>query len=171
MSYPLSAARRAPLVIAQVNPRMPRTLGNAFLHRSQVDCFVEVDQPLRGVPAHPGGGGGAADRRATWPSSSPTAPRSRWGSGSIPQAVMEALAGKRDLGVHSLLVDHMLPLLESGAINNSRKRLHRGRMDVGEIMGTGRLFAWGHENPPSTWSRPTSCTIRRSWARSATSSR
>ena len=60
---------------------------------------------------------------------------------------MEALAGKRDLGVHSLLVDHMLPLLESGAINNSRKRLHRGRMDVGEIMGTARLFAWVHENP------------------------
>jgi 4-hydroxybutyrate CoA-transferase len=61
--------------------------------------------------------------------------------------VMEALGGKRDLGVHSLLVDHMLPLIESGVINNSRKRLHRGRMDVGEIMGTARLFRWAHDNP------------------------
>jgi 4-hydroxybutyrate CoA-transferase len=69
------------------------------------------------------------------------------GVGSIPQAVMEALGSKRDLGVHSLLVDHMLPLIESGVINNSRKRLHRGRMDVGEIMGTERLFRWAHENP------------------------
>jgi 4-hydroxybutyrate CoA-transferase len=60
---------------------------------------------------------------------------------------MEALGGKRDLGIHSLLVDHMLPLIESGVINNSRKRLHRGRIDVGEIMGTERLFRWAHENP------------------------
>jgi 4-hydroxybutyrate CoA-transferase len=60
---------------------------------------------------------------------------------------MEALPGKRDLGVHSLLVDHMLPLIESGVITNSRKRLHPGRMDVGEIMGTERLFRWVHDNP------------------------
>jgi 4-hydroxybutyrate CoA-transferase len=60
---------------------------------------------------------------------------------------MEALVGKKDLGVHSLLVEHMLPLVEAGVITNARKRLHRGRMDVGEIMGTARLFAWSHENP------------------------
>src|SRR5207247_6555806 len=46
----LPAARRAPLVIAQVNPRMPRTLGNAFLHRSQIHCWVEVDAPLAEYP-------------------------------------------------------------------------------------------------------------------------
>ena len=46
VSYPLPAARRAPLVIAQVNPRMPRTLGQAFLHRSQVDAWTPVDHPL-----------------------------------------------------------------------------------------------------------------------------
>ena len=46
VSYLLPAARRAPLVIAQVNPRMPRTLGNAFLHRSQVDAWTPVDHPL-----------------------------------------------------------------------------------------------------------------------------
>ena len=69
------------------------------------------------------------------------------GVGSIPQAVMEALAGKKDLGVHSLLVEHMLPLVRSGVITNARKRLHPGRMDVGEIMGTAALFEWSHENP------------------------
>jgi len=146
VSYPLGAARRAPLVIAQVNPRMPRTLGNAFLHRSQVDCFVEVDQPLAEYP--PTAVGGVERRIAERVAELvPDGATIQVGIGGIPQAVMEALAGKRDLGVHSLLVDHMLPLLESGVINNSRKRLHRGRMDVGEIMGTGRLFAWAHENP------------------------
>src|SRR4029450_452618 len=66
------------------------------------------------------------------------------GVGSIPQAVMEALAGKKDLGIHSLLVDHMLPLVRSGVITNARKRLHPGRMDVGEIMGTAALFRVSH---------------------------
>jgi 4-hydroxybutyrate CoA-transferase len=146
VSYLLVAARRAPLVIAQVNPRMPRTLGNAFLHRSQVDCFVEVEHPLAEYP--PTAVGDVERRIATRVAELvPDGATIQVGIGAIPQAVMEALAGKRDLGVHSLLVDHMLPLLESGAINNSRKRLHRGRMDVGEIMGTARLFAWAHENP------------------------
>ncbi len=52
MSYALVAARRAPCVIAQVNPRMPRTLGNAFLHRSQIDCWAEAEHPLDSPGRH-----------------------------------------------------------------------------------------------------------------------
>jgi acyl-CoA hydrolase len=146
VSYPLPAARSAPLVIAQVNPRMPRTLGNAFLHRSQIDCWVEADQPLREYPPTPVG---AVERRiaAHVADLIPDGATVQVGIGSIPQAVMDALSSKRDLGVHSLLVDHMLPLVEAGVITNARKRLHPGRMDIGEIMGTARLFAWSHENP------------------------
>ena len=146
VSYSLAAARRAPLVIAQINPRMPRTLGNAFLHRSQIDCWAEASHPLSEYPPT---SLGDVERRIAERVADlvPDGSTVQVGVGSIPQAVMEALAGKRDLGVHSLLVDHMLPLIESGVINNSRKRLHRGRMDVGEIMGTERLFRWAHENP------------------------
>jgi 4-hydroxybutyrate CoA-transferase len=146
VSYALVAARRAPCVIAQVNPRMPRTLGNAFLHRSQIDCWVAAEHPLAEYPPPPVGEveRAIAAYVADLVSDGATV---QVGVGSIPQAVMEALSGKRDLGVHSLLVDHMLPLVEAGVINNSRKRLHRGRMDVGEIMGTERLFRWAHENP------------------------
>ena len=146
VSYALSAARRAPLVIAQVNPRMPRTLGNAFLHRSQIDCWAEAEHPLAEYLPTPVG---HVERRIAEQVADlvPDGSTVQVGVGSIPQAVMEALAGKRDLGVHSLLVDHMLPLIESGVINNSRKRLHPGRMDVGEIMGTERLFRWAHDNP------------------------
>jgi acyl-CoA hydrolase len=146
VSYSLVAARRAPLVIAQVNPRMPRTLGNAFLHRSQIDCWAEAEHPLAEYPPT---AVGDVERRIAEQVADlvPDGSTVQVGVGSIPQAVMEALAGKRDLGVHSLLVDHMLPLIESGVINNSRKRLHPGRMDVGEIMGTERLFRWTHKNP------------------------
>ncbi len=146
VSYSLPAARRAPLVIAQVNPRMPRTLGNAFLHRSQVDAWVEVDEPL---VEYPPTAVGEVERRiaAHVAGLVPDGATIQIGIGAIPQAVMEALGGKKDLGVHSLLVDHMLPLIETGVITNARKRLHPGRMDVGEIMGTVRLFAWSHENP------------------------
>src|SRR4029450_1517558 len=146
VSYALPAARRAPLVIAQVNPRMPRTLGNAFMHRSQVDCWVEVDEPLLEYPPTPVGPGERAIG-AHVASLVPDGATLQVGVGAIPQAVLEALAGKRDLGVHPLLVEPMLALIESGTITNARKPLHRGRMDVGEIMGTARLFAWSAENP------------------------
>jgi len=146
VSYALPAARRAPLVIAQVNPRMPRTLGNAFLHRSQVDAWTAVDHPLLEYPPTPVGD---VERRIAGHVADliPDGATVQVGVGSIPQAVMEALAGKKDLGIHSLLVDHMLPLVRSGVITNARKRLHPGRMDVGEIMGTAALFEWSHENP------------------------
>jgi 4-hydroxybutyrate CoA-transferase len=146
VSYSLPAARRTPLVIAQVNPRMPRTLGNAFLHRSQVDVWTPVDHALLEYPPTPVG---EVERRIAGHVADlvPDGATVQVGVGSIPQAVMEALAGKKDLGVHSLLVDHMLPLVRSGVITNARKRLHPGRMDVGEIMGTAALFRWSHENP------------------------
>jgi acyl-CoA hydrolase len=144
-AYVLPAARRAPLVIAQVNPRMPRTRGNAFLHRSQVDCWVEVDEPLLEYPPTPVG---EVERRiaAHVAGLVPDGATLQVGIGSIPQAVVEALGDKRDLGAHSLLVEHMMPLVERGVITNARKRFHPGRMDIGEIMGTARLFAWSHEN-------------------------
>jgi len=146
VSYALPAARRAPLVIAQVNPRMPRTLGNAFLHRSQVDVWTAAEHPLLEYPPTPVG---EVERRIAGYVADlvPDGATLQVGVGSIPQAVMEALAGKKDLGVHSLLVEHMLPLVRSGVITNARKRLHPGRMDVGEIMGTAALFEWSHENP------------------------
>lgn len=146
VSYVLPAARRAPLVIAQVNPRMPRTLGNAFLHRSQVDCWVEVDEPIaesRPAPV------GEVERRIGGHVAAliPDGATLQVGVGAIPQAVMEALGDKRDLGVHSLLVESMLPLVEAGVITNARKRLHPGRMDIAEVMGTAGLFTWCHQNP------------------------
>src|SRR5215831_6428706 len=97
VSYALPAARRAPLVIAQVNPRMPRTLGNAFLHRSQVDCWVEVDEPLLEYPPTAVGDVERSIARHV-AELIPDGATLQVGIGSIPQAIMEALGDRRDLG-------------------------------------------------------------------------
>ena len=124
---------------------MPRTLGNAFLHRSQVDYWVEAEHPLLEYPAAPLG---QVEREIARRVSElvPDGATIQIGVGAIPQAVLEALGDRRDLGVHSLVVDHMLPLIEKGVITNARKSFHRGRMDVCEVMGSRRLFDFVHEN-------------------------
>ena len=146
MSVALAAARRAPLVIAQVNPEMPRTLGNAFLHRSQIDCWVEVDEPLTPYPPTAIGEVERAIGRHV-AGLVPDGATVQVGVGAIPQAVLEALGGHRDLSLHSLLVDASVALVERGVVTSGLKRFHRGRMDIGEGMGTRRLFDFMHENP------------------------
>jgi len=151
----LPAARRAPLVIAQVNPRMPRTRGNACLHRSQVDCWVEVDAALYEYPPPAITAVERAIGRAV-AGLVPDGATVQVGVGAIPQAVLEALGGHRDLALHSLLVDASVDLVERGVVTCAAKPLHRGRMDVAEAMGTRRLFDFLHEHPavnmePSTW--------------------
>ncbi len=145
VSYVLPAARAAPLVLAQVNPGMPRAMGNAFLHRSQVDYWIEAEHTLREYPPAPPG---PVERDIARHVAAvvPDGATIQVGIGAIPQAITEALDGKRDLGVHSLLVDGMLPLIEKGVITNARKSLHPGRMDICEVIGTRRLFDAVHEN-------------------------
>jgi len=142
----LPAARRAPLVIAQVNPAMPRTLGNAFLHVSQIDAWVEVDEPL--TPYPPTVVGDVERRIATHVAALvPDGATVQVGVGAIPQAVLEGLADHRDLALHSLVVDAAVPLVERGVVSCAQKTVHRGRMDLAEAMGTPRLFEFLHENP------------------------
>jgi len=142
----LPAARRAPLVIAQVNPNMPRAHGNAYLHRSQIDAWVEVDAPLLEYPSPPIGDVERAIGRHV-AELIPDGATVQVGVGAIPQAVLEALGDHRDLALHSLLVDAAVGLVERGVVTGARKRLHRGRLDVAEAMGTRRLFAFLHDNP------------------------
>jgi acyl-CoA hydrolase len=146
VSVSLGAARAAPLVIAQVNPAMPRTLGNAALHRSQIDCWVEVDEPLTPYPPPALGDVERAIGRHV-AALVPDGATVQVGVGAIPQAVLDALGDHRDLALHSLLVDAAVGLVERGVVTNARKPFHRGRMDIGEAMGTRRLFDFLHENP------------------------
>lgn len=155
VSVALPGAQRAPLVIAQVNPNMPRTLGNAFLHQSQVDVWVDVDEPLYEYPPTPVGDVERAIGRNV-AALVPDGATVQVGVGAIPQAVLEALVDHRDLALHSLLVDSAVMLCERGAVTGARKRVHRGRIDIAEAMGTRTLFDFVRDNAfvnmePSSW--------------------
>ena len=144
-SYPLPVAREAPLVIAEVNHRMPRTLGDSTIALDRVAAWIETDRLL--VP-YPSSGVGEVEERiaAHVAEIVPDGATLQVGVGAVPEAIVSALGGHRDLGVHSLLVDAMLPLLEQGVITGARNRRHPGCLDLGEIMGTEPLFRWVHEN-------------------------
>jgi acyl-CoA hydrolase len=139
VSVALPAARAAPLVIAQVNHAMPRARGNGWLHASQVDAWVEVDEPLVEYPPPVVGEVERAIGRHV-AALVPDGATVQVGVGGIPQAVLEALGGHRDLALHSLLVDSGVTLVARGVVTGARKRLHRGRLDLGEAMGTRRTF-------------------------------
>jgi acyl-CoA hydrolase len=142
----LPAARRAPLVIAQVNAAMPRTRGQGWLHRGQIDCWVDVDEPLLAYPAPTITPVEAAIARHV-AALVPEGATVQVGVGAIPQAVLEALRGHRDLALHSLLVDAAVDLVESGVVTAAAKPVHRGRLDIAEVMGTRRLFDFVHDHP------------------------
>jgi acyl-CoA hydrolase len=145
-SYPLVAARAAPIVLAEVNRQMPRTLGDSTIPLARVTAWVETDRPLA---AYLAAAGGESERRiaAHVAEVIPDRATIQIGIGAVPEAVPTALGGHRDLGVHSLLVEAMLPLIERGVITNAGNPRHPGRMDLGEIMGTEPLFRLVHENP------------------------
>jgi 4-hydroxybutyrate CoA-transferase len=140
------AARGAPLVIAQVNPRMPRTRGNGVLHRSEIDGWVEVDEPLTPYPPTTVGDVERAIGRHV-AGLVPDGAVVQVGVGAIPQAVLEALGDHRDLAMHSLLVDAAVDLMARGVVTAARKPFRRGTCDIAEAMGTPRLFEAIHENP------------------------
>jgi 4-hydroxybutyrate CoA-transferase len=120
-----------------------------------VDAWVEVDEPLVEYPPPViGDVERAIGRRVA--ALVPDGATVQVGVGAIPQAVLEALDGHRDLALHSLLVDPAVTLVERGVVTGARKRVHRGRMDIGEVMGTRRAFDFVHDNDavnmePSSW--------------------
>lgn len=144
-SYPLGLARSSPLVLAEVNRRMPRTLGDSTIELERVGAWVETDRALVPYPAAPAGD---VERRVAAHVAEliPDGATIQVGIGSIPEAIVAGLGSHRDLGIHSLLVDAMLPLVERGVITNARNTRHPGCMTLGEIMGTEPLFRFAHEN-------------------------
>ncbi|HLY17245.1 MAG TPA: acetyl-CoA hydrolase/transferase C-terminal domain-containing protein [Bryobacteraceae bacterium] len=143
----LSAARCARLVIAEVNQRMPRTMGETFLHVSKVAAIVETDRPLLEAPSAPSD---IVQHRiaANVATLIPDGATLQLGIGGIPNAVLEALHDRRDLGIHSeMCPDGVVPLIEAGVITGDRKTLHRGKVVAGFVFGTRRIFDFIHNNP------------------------
>jgi acyl-CoA hydrolase len=143
----LTAARHARYVIAEVNDRMPRTLGDSFLHLSKITALVETSHPLVELRPEPAT---ELQRRIARNVASliPDGATLQVGIGGIPDAVLGFLGDRQDLGIHSeMCSDGVIPLIEAGVINGERKTLHRAKAVVGFVMGTQPLFDFIHNNP------------------------
>lgn len=142
-----TAAEVARVVIAEVNPNMPRTLGDSFIHISKIRHFVEVDyalpevQPLPSSPVQTQIAQFVADLIEDGSTL-------QTGIGGIPNAVLGFLGNHRNLGIHTeLFSDGVIDLVAAGIINNEAKTIHHGKMIAGFVLGTKRLYEFVHDNP------------------------
>ena len=142
-----AAIEKAKYVVTQVNRNMPRTHGDGIIHVSKIHAFVEGHDPLPEIP--PGeitpAQQAIGEHVATLVEDGATL---QMGIGSIPNAVLKCLTGHKDLGVHSeMFSDGVLPLIESGVINNSQKEIFPGQMVATFAMGTRKLYDFLDDNP------------------------
>lgn len=142
-----SAAENASLVIAQINPNMPRTLGNSFLHIYDIDVLVPTDVPILEVA--PPEVNDATKQIAEYVASLvEDGSTLEFGIGQIPQALLGALKGKKDLGIHTeLLTEGVIDLIESGAVTGNRKTMDRGKVVASFAVGSKRLYDYLDNNP------------------------
>ena len=143
-----AAVNNTKKIIAQVNPKMPRTHGDGMIHVSRFDAMVHADHDLHEVDyaAHPtvedikigNHIAGLIEDGSTL----------QMGIGSIPDAVLKSLTNHKNLGVHTeMFSDGIIPLIENGTINNSMKARHPGRTVTGFCLGTHKLYDYIDDNP------------------------
>jgi 4-hydroxybutyrate CoA-transferase len=142
-----SAIRAARTVIVQFNKGMPRTLGDSFIHVSQIDLAVECDVPPY---EHPVGAIGEVERRIGEHIAElvPDGATLQLGIGAIPAATALFLRDKKDLGIHTeMFTDSIVDLVEAGVITGARKERNRGKIVTAFMMGTKRLYDFVNDNP------------------------
>lgn len=138
----------AKLVIAQVNPRMPRTWGDSFVHIDEIDYFVIHEESL--VEAVPSSKDDEVARRIGHYVSQlvDDGATLQIGFGHLPYAILQYLADKKDLGLHTqLITDGFLPLFEKGAVTNKKKTLLPGRVVTSLCMGSEKIYQFVDNNP------------------------
>ncbi len=142
-----SAVDNAKTVIAELNPRVPRTMGNSAVHISRIAAAVEVDRPL---PVHELSEISETEMMIGHHVAEiiPNGATLQVGIGSIPAAVLRSLTHHQDLGVHTeMFTDELIELVESGVINNRLKTRFQGRIVTSFASGTQRLFDFVNDNP------------------------
>jgi 4-hydroxybutyrate CoA-transferase len=143
----ISAVRTAKVIIAQINKQMPRTFGDSQIHISKIDAFTYCDEPILTVvskeasPAERAIGANIAsivENGATL----------QLGIGAIPNAVLDSLAGHKDLGIHSeMFSDGIINLYNKGAITGRFKKKHPGKIVSSFVIGTQKLYDFIDDNP------------------------
>ncbi|MTK14264.1 MAG: acetyl-CoA hydrolase/transferase family protein [Clostridiaceae bacterium] len=145
--YTKPAAECAKIVIAEVNENMPRTMGDSFIHVSDIDYMVKVSHPIIELqPPRIGEVEKAIGKHCA--SLIEDGSTLQLGIGAIPDAVLLFLKDKKDLGIHSEMIsDGVVELVEAGVITNKKKTLHPGKIVVTFLMGTKRLYDFVNDNP------------------------
>lgn len=142
-----AAVKSAKYVIAQINPKMPRTHGHSFVHMKQINAWINVDQRLPELLPP------VFDQRierigqyvAMLVENGATL---QIGIGKIPDAVLRYLAHHKDLGVHSEMIsDGVIDLMLKGVINNRKKTFHKGKSVVTFCLGSKKLYDFVDDNP------------------------
>ena len=142
-----AAAANAHYVIAQVNSKMPRTMGDSFLHVNSIDFLIPFDEPMLEVkpPVVDATIRQIGQNVARLVEDGSTL---EFGIGRIPQAVAEFLKDKKDLGIHTeMFSDWIIDLVECGAITCNKKNINRGKIVASFCMGTQRLYDYVDNNP------------------------
>lgn len=142
-----SAAENSKIVIAEINPHMPRTLGDSFIHVSKLDYVIEVDYALPEVQMS--SSSEEEEMIANHLAAIiPDGATMQMGIGGIPNAVLKKLHNHKHLGIHTeLFSDGVIDLVEAGVITNERKTFHRGKIIAGFLIGTQRLYNFVDDNP------------------------
>lgn len=145
--YDREVLRQAKTVIMEVNPNMPFTYGDAVIDESEVDYFVPVDFPMvqdNPAPINQKDSiiGGYISQYIN------DGDCLQIGIGSIPNSVVQFLATKKDLGIHTeLLGDGIAELAKKGVVNGSKKTLHKGKIVTSIVLGTDKVYEYVNNNP------------------------
>lgn len=143
----LPAVEAARIVIAEINPQVPRTLGNSAVHISEIDFAIEVDRPL---PLHEPAAFGGVEQAIGGHVARlvPNGATIQVGIGKVPNAVLAALSGHEGLGVHTeMFSDGLLQLATSGVISGHHKTRFERRVVTSFAMGSQALQRFVHDNP------------------------
>jgi acyl-CoA hydrolase/L-amino acid N-acyltransferase YncA len=141
-----SAAAVAHIVVAQVNPQMPRTCGDSLLHTNQFHYLLEFEEPILEykIPQPDEVSLQIARHVAKLITDGSTL---QLGIGVISETVLRMLEDKNDLGIHTeMFSDGLVPLLKRGIVNNKKKGLHDGKSITSFVMGSRQLYEFVHNN-------------------------
>ncbi len=149
-----SAAENASLVIAQVNPNMPRTHGDTLIDALEIDVLVPSEHSI--IEVEPAEITDVTRQIAEYVAALvDDGATIEVGIGKIPHSLLGFLMQKKDLGIHTEMVtDDLIPLIEAGVITGARKSMDRGKIVASFCVGTRKLYDFIHNNPKFSF-RPT----------------
>ena len=143
----VAASQAAKTVIVQVNERMPRVLGDCFLHVSRVQSIVEATEPLPELHLDPATEVERAIARNVIGLIQPGC-TVQMGIGGIPDSIYEGMEGNLELGIHTeMMSDGAMRAVERGVVTGTRKSQHQGKIIVTFALGTARLYDFLDNNP------------------------